>query len=173
MLKSYKNIMPTCADSVYIDESALVIGDVTIGEQSSIWPMTVVRGDVNKIRIGARTNIQDLSVVHVNHSGQIDPEGSMTILGDDVTVGHRVVLHGCTIQDHCLIGMGSILMDHVVVESDVILGAGSLVPPGKVLTTGLWVGSPARYVRPLTPQERENIRYSANHYVKLAAEYLG
>lgn len=167
-IRSFAGKQPLIAASAYVDESAVVIGDVVIGEDSSVWPMAVVRGDVNTIRIGARTSIQDGSVIHVNHAGEFNPGGDAAQIGDDVTVGHRAVLHGCTIADRCLIGMGAVVMDGVVIESEVVLGAGSLVPPGKVLTGGcLWVGSPVKNVRPLTADERRFLRYSAQHYVTL------
>ncbi|NLO80965.1 MAG: gamma carbonic anhydrase family protein [Xanthomonadaceae bacterium] len=172
MIRSFQGIHPTIAASAYVDESAVVIGDVTIGEQSSIWPLAVIRGDVNRIRIGARTSIQDGSVVHATHDGPYSPGGAATTVEDDVTVGHKVILHACTVKDRVLVGMGAIIMDDAVVESDVIIGAGSLVPPGKVLESGyLYLGSPVRQVRPLTEQERERLVYSAAYYVKLADRY--
>lgn len=169
MIRSFQGVHPTIAPSAYIDESAVICGDVSIGEDSSIWPLVVIRGDVNSIRIGARTSIQDGSVVHVTHDGPYSPGGAATAVGDDVTVGHKVVLHACTIRDRVLVGMGAIVMDDAVVESDVIIGAGSLVPPGKVLEAGhLYLGSPVKQVRPLTEQERQRLVYSAAYYVKLA-----
>ncbi len=172
-IRLFEKTSPIIDQSCFVDENSLVLGDVEIGEHSSIWPMTVVRADVNAIRIGHHTNVQDLSVIHVNHPGPIDPSGSQTHIGNYVTIGHRVTLHGCTINDNCLIGMNACVMDHVVIESDVILGAGSLVPTGKTLTGGyLWMGSPARKIRVLTDQEKQNIRYSAEHYVKLKERHL-
>jgi carbonic anhydrase/acetyltransferase-like protein (isoleucine patch superfamily) len=161
------------ADGVYVDETALLIGDVVVGENSSIWPCAVVRGDVSHIRIGARTNLQDHCVVHVSHDSRFRPGGQPTDIGDDVTVGHRVTLHGCHIGDRCLIGMGSLLMDGSVVEDDVIVAAGSLVTENMRLHGGqVWMGRPARAVRPLTESEKEYLRYAAQHYVRLKDRYL-
>jgi carbonic anhydrase/acetyltransferase-like protein (isoleucine patch superfamily) len=172
-IRSFQGISPAIADSVYIDASALVIGDVKIGEHCSIWPMTVVRGDVNKIIIGGNTNIQDGSILHVTHPHQNHPDGFSLYVGNNVTVGHRVILHGCSIEDNCLIGMGSIIMDGAVVRSHVLLGAGSLVSPGKELESGyLYLGSPVKKLRPLTGEERNWIDYSAEHYKKLKTRYL-
>ena len=167
-IRDFEDILPDLHPDAYVDETALVIGDVTIGKNSSIWPYTVVRGDVNRIQIGASTNIQDNSVLHVSHDGPYNPGGFALDIGDNVTVGHRVILHGCTIHNDCLVGMGSTIMDGVIVHPDTIIGAGSLVTPGKELEGGfLWVGSPARKLRELTDEERESIRYSAEHYVRL------
>lgn len=172
-IRAYQGINPTVDQTVFIDETALVLGDVHIGKDSSIWPLTVVRGDVNKIRIGDNTNIQDNSVVHVTHPHNDVPDGYSVFVGDNVTVGHRVILHGCNIGDHCLIGMGSTVMDGVVIEPNVLLGAGSLVSPGKVLEGGyLWLGSPVRKVRPLSDEERKWIDYSAKHYVELKNKHM-
>lgn len=165
-IRAYLDKTPVVGRDVFIDETAVVIGDVSLGEQVSIWPMTVVRGDVHRIEIGACTNIQDACVLHVTHSGGFSPGGHPLIIGKHVTVGHRAVLHGCRIGDYCLIGIGAIVMDGALVEEEVILGAGSLVPPGRTLETGyLYVGSPARRARELTPQEKTFLRYSAQHYL--------
>jgi carbonic anhydrase/acetyltransferase-like protein (isoleucine patch superfamily) len=173
-IKPFKGVTPTVGQRAFIDETSVVIGDVHLGEDCSIWPMSVVRGDVNKIRIGARTNIQDGSVLHVTHPHEDMPEGHAVVVGDDVTVGHKVILHGCTIGSCCLIGMGATIMDGAVLEDYVLLGAGSLVSPGKTLEGGfLWLGSPARKIRPLSDEERKWIEYSAKHYVELKGEYLG
>lgn len=167
-LRSYEGILPELARGAYVDDSALVIGDVTLGEDSSVWPFTLIRGDVNTIRIGARTNIQDNSVLHVTHDGKYTPGGYALTVGDDVTVGHRVILHACKVGDLCLIGMGSIIMDGAVIESKVMLAAGSLVPGGKRLESGyLYMGSPVKQVRELTEEETESLQYSANHYVEV------
>lgn len=172
-VRPYQKIFPDIGSDVFIDETALVIGDVTIGDDCSIWPMTVVRGDVNKISIGSRTNIQDGSVLHVTHPHENHPDGFSLHVGDNVTVGHKVILHGCQVGDDCLIGMGSIIMDGAIVQSRVILGAGSLVAPNKKLESGfLYVGSPARKVRPLTEEEQGWLDYSATHYVNLKNRYL-
>ena len=171
-LRPYRDIRPKLGTGVYVDPSALVIGDVTLGDDASVWPMTVLRGDVNFIRIGARSNIQDGSVVHVSRPSQGHPAGWPTIVGDDVVVGHKVVLHGCTVGNRCLIGMGTIVLDGVVIEDEVMIGAGSIVTPGKRLTRGgLYVGSPARRVRDLTTAEIEKFSRDAIHYVKLKHDY--
>lgn len=167
-VRAFEHFTPNVASSAFVDETALVIGQVTLEEDSSVWPMAVLRGDINAIHIGKRSNIQDGTIIHVTHSGKYNPDGYQTRIGDDVTVGHRCILHGCTIGNHCLIGMGACLMDGVRVESDVIIGAGSLVTPGKILTSGyLWLGTPARRLRPLTDEEREFLTYSAHYYTQL------
>ncbi len=172
-LQPYQNVMPVTGDRVYIHPSASVIGDVTLGDDVSIWPGTVIRGDVNRITIGAGSNIQDLSVLHVSHKSSWDPGGAPLVIGQRVTVGHKVILHGCTLGDECLIGMGAIIMDKVIVEPRVLVGAGSLVPEGKVLESGyLYLGSPARRVRALTEGELAHFAYSAQHYIRLKDHYL-
>jgi len=172
-LQTYRNIAPTLGARVYIHPAAVVIGKVTIGDDSSVWPTAVVRGDVNSIEIGARTSIQDGAVLHVTHDGPYAPGGRALYIGSDVTVGHRVTLHACTIGNACLIGMGAILLDNVVTEDFVMIGAGSVVTPGKRLQTGgLYVGSPARRVRELSQQEIDFFTYSAAHYVKVKDQYL-
>jgi carbonic anhydrase/acetyltransferase-like protein (isoleucine patch superfamily) len=173
-IRSFKNTFPKIASSAYIDESAVIIGDVEVGEDASIWPMCSIRGDVNLIRIGARSNIQDGCVIHVTHRYSEMPEGQATRIGSDVTVGHKVMLHGCTVENLCLIGMGSTLLDGAIIRSRVLLGAGSLVPEGKDLEGGyLWLGRPAKKMRELTEQELKWFEYSALHYVKLKNDYLG
>lgn len=172
-VRSFEGLTPVLGEGVFVDQSAVVIGDVEIGAHSSIWPMTVVRGDIHRIRIGERTSIQDGSVVHVTHAGPFNPDGFPCTIGNDVTVGHKVMLHGCTIQDRVLVGMGATVMDGAVVESDVIIGAGSLVAPGKTLNSGwLYVGSPARAVRQLTDEEKEFFLYTAGRYCELKDRYL-
>ena len=171
-IRPFDGKFPSIAPDVWVDESAVVIGDVEIGEQSSVWPMTVIRGDVNFIRIGSRTNIQDGSVLHVTHASDFNPGGFPLIIGNDVTVGHKVMLHGCEVGDQCLIGMCAVVMDGAVVEPQVILAAGSLVPPGKRLAGGyLWQGRPAKQARELTDREFEFFDYLANTYIRLAARY--
>jgi carbonic anhydrase/acetyltransferase-like protein (isoleucine patch superfamily) len=171
-IQTFQNQTPQLADSTYVHESATIIGEVSIGENSSVWPSTVIRGDVNIIRIGKNTNIQDLSMLHVNHKSSDDPEGSPLIIGDNVTIGHTVILHGCTIEDECLIGMGSIVMDKAVIQKQVLLAAGSLVPEGKVLESGyLYVGRPAKKTRALTQDEIAGLMDSANNYVQLKNLY--
>lgn len=173
MIRSFQGIKPSLAPGVYIDESAQVIGDVTLGEDASVWPLTVVRGDVNKITIGARSNIQDNSCLHVTHDGPYTPGGVALIIGEEVTVGHAVTLHACTIGDRCLIGMGAIVLDRAVLEDECFVAAGSIVSPGKRLKGGwLYRGTPAQPVRELTEAERDNLRYSAAHYVRLKNKYL-
>lgn len=173
-IEAYQGIAPQIAVRVYIHPTATVISDVVLGEDVSVWPGTVIRGDVNHIRIGAGTNVQDLSVLHVSHKSSWEPSGVPLIIGSNVTIGHRVILHGCAIEDECLIGMGSIVMDKVVVQKNVLVGAGSLVPEGKVLESGyLYLGSPARKVRKLTEKELAHFMYSAQHYIRLKNNYLG
>lgn len=166
-IRSFETHTPQIASSAYIDEAALVVGEVEIGDLSSVWPMSVVRGDVHSIKIGDKTNIQDGSILHVTHDSQYQPGGYPLIIGNQVTVGHQVTLHACTIEDLCLIGMGSVVLDGAIVQKHVIIGAGSLVPPGKTLTSGLWLGSPVQKVRDLTPNEIQYLSYSAEHYVRL------
>lgn len=167
-IRNFESKSPRIAASAYIDPQALVIGDVEIGADASLWPNVVVRGDIHSINIGANTNIQDGSVLHVSHDSEFAPEGFPLGIGAGVTVGHLAVLHGCTIEDNCLIGMGSIVMDGAVIEAGAMLGAGSLVAPGKQLEGGyLWHGRPARRVRILTPDELRYLKYSAEHYVRL------
>ena len=172
-LRTYRGLTPRIETSTYVDSQATVIGDVEIGADSSVWPQCVVRGDVNRIRIGARTNIQDATIIHVTHAHAGEPEGHATLIGDDVTIGHRVIVHGCTIEHRCLIGMGSILLDGAVLRRNVLLGAGSLVTEGKELEGGyLWMGRPAKRVRRLTDSELAWLGYSAAHYVRLKETYL-
>ncbi len=172
-IQTYRNFAPVLGARVYVDSSAVVIGRVTLGDDASVWPTSVVRGDVHSIDIGARTNVQDGAVLHVTHDGPYAPGGRALIVGADVTVGHRAVLHACTIGNACLIGMGAIVLDDVVIEDEVMIGAGSVVAPGKRLQSrGLYVGSPARRARELRPQELQFLRYSAAQYVKLKEEYL-
>ena len=167
-IRQFQDKTPTIAASAYIDECALIIGDVTVGDDSSFWPMTVARGDVHSITIGKRTNIQDACVLHVTHDGKYTPGGYSLVVGDDVTVGHRVTLHACTVGNLCLIGMSATIMDGAVIGDNTIIAAGALVPTGKKLEGGyLYVGSPAKRARTLTDQELESLEYSANHYVKL------
>ncbi|ENY8012705.1 gamma carbonic anhydrase family protein [Vibrio fluvialis] len=172
-IRSYKGITPQIGERVYIDESSVLVGDIKIGNDASIWPLVAARGDVNHIVIGARSNIQDGSVLHVTHKNNENPDGYPLIIGEDVTVGHKVMLHGCTIQDRVLVGMGAIVLDGVVVESDVMIGAGSLVPPGKRLESGyLYIGSPVKQARPLNEKERTFLVKSAQNYVQNKNDYL-
>jgi carbonic anhydrase/acetyltransferase-like protein (isoleucine patch superfamily) len=172
-IRAFKNILPTLAETAFVDQSAVVIGDVTLAKDVSVWPLTVIRGDVNFVRIGERSNIQDGSVIHETRATSNNPQGYPVIIGDDVTVGHKVMLHGCTIGNKVLIGMGAIVLDGAVIEDEVVLGAGSLVAPGKTLESGhLYIGSPARQARPLTSAERAFFTTSANNYVELKNHYL-
>ncbi|MFA5241480.1 MAG: gamma carbonic anhydrase family protein [Sulfuricella sp.] len=171
-IAAFQGIAPRLAEGVFVHASAHIIGDVELGARASVWCGAVIRGDVNRIRIGAESNIQDLSVLHVSHKSAARPEGAPLLIGERVTVGHRVILHGCEIGDECLIGMGAIVMDHAVLEPHVLLGAGSLVPEGKRLKGGhLYLGSPVRAVRPLTAEELAYFSYSAAHYVRLQQGY--
>ncbi len=164
---------PKLGERVFVDESALVIGQVELADDVSIWPLAVVRGDVNHIRIGARSNIQDNSVLHVTHDGRYTPGGVPLIIGSDVTVGHGVILHACTVEDGCLIGMGSVILDKAVIGKHSLIGAGAVVAPGKIVEPGsLWVGNPARFVRMLSEAEIESLYYSAENYRKLKDGYL-
>lgn len=172
-IRPYQGKTPIIGSEVFIDESAIIIGDVELGEQCSVWPYAVIRGDVNSIRIGARSNVQDGCVLHVTHKNEESSRaGSPLTIGDDVTIGHKAVLHGCTIGNRVLIGMGSIILDDVEISNDVIIGAGTVVPPGKKLNGGyLYVGNPAKQLRPLIESEKEFLLYSAQQYVKLKNTY--
>lgn len=173
VLRPYKDLFPKKGDRVMIDTSSVVIGDVRMADDVSIWPLVAIRGDVNYVAIGARTNIQDSSVLHVTHKSSYNPDGHPLLIGEDVTVGHKVMLHGCTIGNRVLVGMGSILLDGVIVEDDVMIGAGSLVPQNKRLASGyLYLGSPVKQIRRLTEAEIEGLKYSANNYVRWKDEYL-
>ena len=172
-IRPFQQHTPALGERAFVDRSAVVIGDVEIGADSSVWPLTVIRGDMHRIRIGARTSVQDGCVLHITHAGPFNPEGYPLLIGDDVTIAHKVMLHGCTVGNRVLIGMGSIVMDGAVIEDDVIVGAGSLVPPGKRLDSGfLYVGSPVRPVRALTDKEKAFFTYSAGNYVKLKDQHL-
>jgi len=169
-IRKFESHLPDIHPTAYVDETSIVIGKVEIGEDSSIWPMTVIRGDVNHVKIGKSTNIQDASVLHVTHPSTeyTTEDGYPLIIGDDVTIGHKAMLHACTIHNRVLVGMGAIVMDGVIVEDETIIGANSLVPPRKTLESGyLWTGSPVKKVRPLTDKEKVYLKYSAEHYVRL------
>jgi carbonic anhydrase/acetyltransferase-like protein (isoleucine patch superfamily) len=172
-IREFEKLRPQLGQRVFVDPSAVVIGDVTLGDDSSVWPAAVIRGDIHSISIGARTSIQDGSVVHVTHDGPFNPGGFATRIGDDVTVGHKVMLHGCTIEDRVLVGMGTIVMDGAVVESDVVIGGGSLVPPGRRLESGyLYLGSPVKQARRLNEKEMAFFLYAAGKYVELKDRYM-
>ncbi len=167
MIRAFRGVMPTIASNAFVDETAVIIGDVVIGSESSVWFNAVIRGDVNHIRIGHRTNIQDLSLLHITH------DTHPLILGDDITIGHHVVLHGCSIHDRVLIGMGSIVMDGVDIEENCIVGAGSLVTERThVPANSLILGSPARVIRSLSDEELAWIKESAQHYINYASQYM-
>lgn len=173
MLRPYRSFFPQIAITAYIDPSAQLVGDIEIGSDSSIWPLVAARGDVNQIRIGARSNVQDGAVLHVTRKEGNPPTGWPLIIGDDVTVGHKAMLHGCTIGNRVLIGMGAIVLDGAIIEDEVLLAAGSLVSPGKRLRSGyLYRGSPAVEARPLSDAERAFLKQSALNYVQLKEEYL-
>lgn len=172
-IRRFADHTPQLGERVFVDPSAVVLGDVQLGEDCSVWPATVIRGDMHRIRIGARTSVQDGSVLHITHAGPFNPDGYPLIIGDDVTIGHKVLLHGCTLGSRILVGMGSIVMDGAVIEDEVILGAGSLVPANKVLRSGyLYMGSPAREVRALSEREKAFFTYTAGNYVRLKDQYL-
>ncbi len=174
MIMNFKNLKPNIASSAFIAHSADIIGDVEIGEDSSIWFGTIIRGDMHYVKIGKRVSIQDLSMVHITHYKKADKsDGSPTIIGDDVTIGHKVMLHGCTIEDGCLIGMGAIILDDAVIGKESIVGAGSLVTKKKHFPPrSLILGNPAKVVRSLSDEEVEKLYYSSQNYVKLKNAYL-
>ncbi len=170
---TFEGNMPHLGQRVYIAETALLIGDVHLDDDVSIWPGVVARGDIHHIHVGSGSNIQDGCILHVTHDGPFSPGGFPLTVGQRVTVGHRAVLHGCRIGDLCLIGIGAIVMDGAILEDEIILAAGALVPPGKRLESGhLYIGSPARQSRPLNDDERRFLAYSADHYVQLKNRYL-
>lgn len=172
-MRAYLDHTPIVGESVYVDPDATVIGQVALGDDVSVWPQAVLRGDVNTITIGARSNIQDGSVCHVTHDGPYTPGGQPLVVGEDVTVGHGAILHACTIGDRCLIGMGAIVLDGAVIESDIMVAAGALVSPGKHLVSGfLYRGQPAAQARPLTEKEIEALKYSADHYVRVKNRFM-
>ncbi len=172
-IRPYKGISPQIGDKCFIDNSAVIVGDVSIADSASIWPLVAARGDVNTISIGARTNIQDGSVLHVTRKSKANPLGNPLVIGNDVTVGHKCMLHGCHLGDRILVGMGAIIMDGVVVEDDVFIGAGSLVPPNKTLISGyLYVGNPVKQARPLKESEATFLKQSALNYVELKDDYI-
>lgn len=173
VMKTFRGYTPRIGQRVWVDRSAVIIGDVRIGHDSSIWPLVSIRGDMHRIRIGARTNIQDNSCLHITHASDFNIEGHPLEIGNDVTVGHMVMLHGCTIGNQVLVGMSSTILDGAIVEDKVFIGAGSLVPPGKRLETGfLYHGSPVKKVRPLTEDELNYFQYAGENYIKLKDEYL-
>lgn len=171
-IRAHKGIWPRIDHSVFVDPTAVIIGDVVIGRDSSVWPYAIIRGDMHRIRIGARVSVQDGSVLHITHASSYNPDGFPLVIGDDVTIGHQATLHGCTIHDRVLIGMKAMVMDGAVVESEVILGAGAVVPPGKVLSSGqVYLGNPAKAVRVITEDERRYFTYTAANYARLKDSY--
>lgn len=172
-IRSFNNIQPDFDETVYVDSSSILAGDIAIGANSSVWPLCAARGDVNIIRIGERTNIQDGTILHVSRKSEAFPNGFPLLIGDDVTVGHKCMLHGCVIGNRVLVGMGAIVMDGAVVEDDVMIAAGSLVAPNKRLQSGyLYVGNPAVQKRPLKDQEIAFLKASAENYVRLKDMYM-
>lgn len=173
-IRALSGIRPTLGERVFVDASAVVIGRVWLGDDVSVWPGTVIRGDVAEIHVGAGSNVQDLSVLHVSTPTPDKPGGTPLIIGRDVTIGHRVLLHACTIGDRCLVGMGAIVMDDAVLEEEVLLGAGSVVTPRKTLRArSLYLGNPAKRVRDLTEDELVMLRNMAARYVRVKGQYLG
>ncbi len=173
-LRPFLDKMPVIGERVYVDPACTIIGDVEIGEDASVWPGTVIRGDVNHIRIGARTNVQDGTIIHVSHDSPYNKGGFPTLIGEGVTVGHGCIIHACSIGDYCLIGMGACILDGAVIEANAFIAAGAVVGPGKVVRSGeLWAGNPARLMRQLSEKDIEGLRYSADHYVRVKDQYRG
>ncbi len=175
-IRTFEGTAPTLGKDSYVDPDALVLGRVSLGDESSVWPKAVIRGDMHDISIGARTNVQDGCILHITHDSKYTPGGRPLVIGDDVTIGHNAVVHACTVGNRVLIGMNATLLDGCVVEDDVIIGAGAVVAPNTRLESGmLYVGSPAKAIKPISDAQREFLPYSAQTYVKLskrfAAEY--
>lgn len=169
----FRGHTPSLGKAVMIDPQSLVLGDVVLGDDVSVWPGAVVRGDMHRIRIGARTSVQDGAVLHITHASDYNPDGYPLTIGDDVTIGHQACLHGCTLGSRILVGIGATVLDGAVVEDEVVIGAGTLVPPGKTLKSGyLYMGAPAKPARELSEKERSFFRYTAANYVKLKDDYL-
>ena len=172
MIRKFKDFTPSIGKRVFVDTQATVIGDVCLGDDVSIWPQSVIRGDINPITVGKRTNIQDGSIVHVTHKSQYS-DGCECHIGSDVTIGHGCIIHACTIEDMALVGMGSVILDGTTISKKVIIGAKSLVPSGKTLESGyLYMGSPCKKIRPLKDDELEFLKYSATHYVNTKNDFL-
>lgn len=172
-IRSYQGVTPELGERVFVDPTAVVLGDVKLGDDASVWPMAVVRGDMHHIRIGKNTSVQDGAVLHITHASDFNPGGYPLIIGDEVTIGHKAVLHGCTLGNRILVGMGAIVMDGVTVEDEVIIAAGALVPPGKTLAGGyVYAGNPARQLRAISDKERKFFSYSAGNYVRLKDKHL-
>ena len=172
-IRSHRGISPKLGQRVYVDPAATVIGDVSLGDDASVWPGAVIRGDMHSIAVGARSNVQDNAVLHITHASDFNPKGWPLVIGDDVVIGHRAVLHGCTLGNRILVGNGAIVNDGAVVHDEVIIGAGCMVPPGKTLESGfVYVGNPCKQMRPLTDSEKTFFTYSPANYVKLKDQYL-
>ena len=172
-VKPYQGRLPAIGERAWLDPLCVVVGDVELGDDVSVWPFAAIRGDVHWIRVGARTNVQDNAVLHVTHDGRYTPGGFPLEVGSDVTIGHAAILHGCRVGDGCLVGMGAVVMDGAVLEDGCMVAAGAVVTPGTVVRAGTLVrGNPAREARPLSDEEREMIRYNAAHYVRLKDRYL-
>ncbi len=173
-LRPFRNKLPVLGQRVYVDPACTLIGDVELADDVSIWPGTIIRGDVNHVRIGARTNVQDGTIIHVSHHSPYNKAGYPTLVGEGVTIGHGCIIHACTIGDYSLIGMGACILDGATVSRHAFIGAGAVVGPGKFVGEGeLWVGNPARPTRTLSDKDIEALHYSADHYVRLKDEYLG
>jgi carbonic anhydrase/acetyltransferase-like protein (isoleucine patch superfamily) len=173
-IRAFQGKAPQLGARVYVDATAIVIGDVVLGDDVSVWPGAVVRGDLLPITIGDRSNVQDNAVLHTTHKSQYNPEGWPLTIGEDVVIGHRAVLHGCQVGNRVLVGIGAIVNDGAIIEDETIIGAGCLVPPGKRLESGyVYVGNPAKPLRPITESERTFFTYSPANYVRLKDKYLG
>ena len=166
-IRPFDGVLPVVAESAFVDAMAVVIGDVQLAENSSVWPCAVIRGDVNRITIGEGSNIQDFAMLHVTHKRPADPLGAPLVIGKNVTIGHHVTLHGCTIGDEVLVGIGTIILDRAIIESQVLIGAGSLVHLINAESGYLYLGNPVKQVRPLTDEEKAYFKYSAEHYMRL------
>ena len=172
-IRSHRGISPKLGQRAYVDPAATVIGDVVLGDDASVWPGAVIRGDMHSIKVGARSNVQDNAVLHITHASDFNPGGFPLNIGDDVVIGHRAVLHGCTLGNRILVGNGAIVNDGAVIEDEVIIGAGCMVPPGKTLESGfVYVGNPCKQMRKLSDKERGFFTYSPANYVKLKDQYL-
>ncbi|MEQ9410642.1 MAG: gamma carbonic anhydrase family protein [Fuerstiella sp.] len=172
-IRTFQGVGPKLGERVYIDPASTVIGKVTLGDDVSVWPGAVIRGDMQSIAVGQRSNVQDNAVLHTTHASEFNPDGWPLTIGSDVVIGHRAILHGCIVGDLVLVGNGAVVNDGAVVEDEVIVGAGCIVPPGKVLRSGfVYVGNPSRQLRPLTEQEMRFFRYSPAQYVRLKDQYL-
>ena len=172
-IRSHRGINPQLGLRVYIDPAATVIGNAQLGDDVSVWPRAVIRGDMHAIKVGARSNIQDNAVLHITHASDYNPDGYPLVIGEDVIVGHGAILHGCRLGNRILVGNGAIVNDGAVVEDEVVIGAGCMVPPGKKLPSGfVYVGNPCKPLRALTENEKSFFTYSAANYVKLKDQYL-